>query len=92
MEELDQSLSQSASKSAATVVDLESSSRSNNNEENKAQNPWKLLKSLNKQQKITFVAAFLGWTLDAFDFFTVILAVPYIAKEFQMEPSDITAR
>ncbi len=58
----------------------------------KIQSPWQLLSSVNKQQKITFIAAFLGWTLDAFDFFTVILSVPYIAKEFQMEPSDITAR
>ncbi|RIA89870.1 major facilitator transporter [Glomus cerebriforme] len=65
-------------------------SNSKNNGENKVQSPWKLLTSLNKHQKITFIAAFLGWTLDAFDFFTVILSVPYIAKEFKMEPSTIT--
>ena len=47
---------------------------------------------INRQHIITFVAAFLGWTLDSFDFFTVILSVPYIAKEFQMEPSVITGR
>ncbi|GBB95308.1 hypothetical protein RclHR1_02510002 [Rhizophagus clarus] len=88
MEELNQSPSQNASKST-TAAELESNSRNKNNEIN-AQNPWKLLTSLNKQQRFTFVAAFLGWTLDAFDFFTVILSVPYIAKEFQMEPSVIT--
>ncbi|RIA89869.1 major facilitator superfamily domain-containing protein [Glomus cerebriforme] len=59
--------------------------------ENKAHNPWKLIMSLNRQQKMTFIAAFLGWTLDAFDYFIVILTIPYIAKEFKMEPSDITA-
>jgi SHS family lactate transporter-like MFS transporter len=74
---------------AATDLELESNSK---NEENRIQSPWKLLTSLNSQQKITFAAAFLGWTLDAFDFFTVILSVPHIAKEFNMEPSDITGR
>ncbi|PKY51549.1 putative metabolite transport protein YjhB [Rhizophagus irregularis] len=54
-------------------------------------NPWKILRSLNKAQTITFLAAFLGWTLDAFDFFTVSFALPYIAKEFQMQPSKISA-
>ena len=87
MEEQNQPPSQNSS----TTVDQESNSR-NINDGSKAQNPWKLLTSVNKQQKVTFIAAFLGWTLDAFDFFTVILAVPYIAKEFQMEPSDITGR
>jgi SHS family lactate transporter-like MFS transporter len=81
----DAKVQQNVSKSAVTT-DIESNSSNTNN----AQNPWKLLTSLNKQQRFTFVAAFLGWTLDAFDFFTVILSVPYIAKEFQMEPSVIT--
>ncbi|RGB29475.1 carboxylic acid transporter [Rhizophagus diaphanus] len=88
MEELNQPPSQNASKSTATA-DLESNSRNKNNEVN-AQNPWKLLTSINKQQGLTFAAAFLGWTLDAFDFFTVVLSVPYIAKEFRTEPSVIT--
>ena len=68
------------------------SESSNNNGENQSQNPWKLLTSLNNQQRITFAAAFLGWTLDAFDYFIVILTIPHIAKEFQMEPSDIASR
>jgi SHS family lactate transporter-like MFS transporter len=90
MEELNQPPSQNASKSTATA-DLESNSRNKNNVVN-AQNPWKLLTSINKQQGLTFAAAFLGWTLDAFDFFTVVLSVPYIAKEFRTEPSVITGR
>lgn len=28
------------------------------------------------------IASFLGWTLDAFDFFLVVVALPSIAAEF----------
>ncbi|CAG8489272.1 23_t:CDS:2 [Dentiscutata heterogama] len=56
---------------------------------NKPVNPWKLITSLERYQAMTFIATFLGWTLDAFDFFTVSFALPYIAAEFQMKPSDI---
>ncbi|RGB29474.1 major facilitator superfamily protein [Rhizophagus diaphanus] len=73
-----------------TLTDPESNTKNDDNEKNKAQNPWKLLTSLNGQQRITFVAAFLGWTLDAFDYFIVVFAIPYIANDFQMEPSVIT--
>ncbi|CAG8764264.1 10771_t:CDS:1, partial [Cetraspora pellucida] len=37
-------------------------------------NPYKLITSLNRTQAITLVVEFLGWTLDAFDFFTVSFA------------------
>jgi SHS family lactate transporter-like MFS transporter len=90
MEETNQPPSQNTLTNTA-ATDPESNPRNDDNEK-KAQNPWKLLTSLNRQQQITFAAAFLGWTLDAFDYFIVILAVPYIAKEFQMEPSVITGR
>lgn len=33
-------------------------------------------------QRNTFIAAFLGWTLDAFDFFLVIVVVPHLAHDF----------
>ncbi|CAG8625153.1 6826_t:CDS:2 [Racocetra persica] len=56
---------------------------------NKPVNPWKLMRSLERYQIMTFIAAFLGWTLDAFDFFVVSFALPYIADEFKMKPSDI---
>jgi hypothetical protein len=29
-------------------------------------------------------AGFLGWTLDAFDFFLVVIALPHIAADFQV--------
>ena len=38
--------------------------------------------ALTAQQRKTFTASFLGWTLDAFDFFIVIVTLPHIAKDF----------
>jgi SHS family lactate transporter-like MFS transporter len=40
------------------------------------------LKALNKDQRATFVACALGWTLDAFDFFLMVFVVKAIAKDF----------
>lgn len=37
----------------------------------------------------TFVASFLGWTLDAYDFFLVIVVVPHLAKDFGRSVVDI---
>jgi SHS family lactate transporter-like MFS transporter len=37
-----------------------------------------------------FLAGFLGWTWDAFDFFTVSLTVTEIAKEFNEKPSAVS--
>ena len=31
-------------------------------------------------------AGFLGWTLDAFDFFLVVIAMPRIAADFHVTP------
>ncbi|RIA93737.1 major facilitator superfamily domain-containing protein [Glomus cerebriforme] len=73
------------------VLDSETGIRKTTLRSQKPVNPLKILRSLNKDQTITFLAAYLGWTLDAFDFFTVSFALPYIAKEFKMEPSTISA-
>ena len=35
-----------------------------------------------KQQKSVVIASFLGWTLDAFDFFVLVFVIKDIAKEF----------
>src|SRR6476619_386065 len=35
------------------------------------------------------LASFLGWTLDAFDFFLVVFALTAIAKEFGNSDADI---
>jgi SHS family lactate transporter-like MFS transporter len=41
-------------------------------------------------QRNTFVACFLGWSLDAFDFFILIFCVNALATQFQTRVSDIT--
>ncbi|CAO3653427.1 unnamed protein product [Mucor hiemalis] len=46
----------------------------------KTENAWKLLTNLTNTQRITFAAAFFGWTLDAFDFFSVSLSATRIGK------------
>jgi SHS family lactate transporter-like MFS transporter len=44
---------------------------------------------LSGTQRHTFLAAFLGWTMDSLDFFILIFCVPAIAKEFHTQPSAI---
>jgi SHS family lactate transporter-like MFS transporter len=39
--------------------------------------------------KSALAASFLGWTLDAFDFFLVVVALPSIAKDFGVDNSAI---
>ncbi len=41
-----------------------------------------MFRELTLVQRKTFAASFLGWTLDAFDFFLVIVTVPHIAHDF----------
>src|SRR5579875_387033 len=36
-----------------------------------------------------FIASFLGWTLDAFDFFVLVFVIPTIAAEFHRPISDV---
>jgi SHS family lactate transporter-like MFS transporter len=40
-------------------------------------------------QRHTFLAAFLGWTMDSLDFFILIFCVPAIAAEFHTKPSAV---
>ncbi len=44
---------------------------------------------LSSQQRHTFLAAFLGWTLDSLDFFLLIFCVKAIAGEFHTQPSEV---
>lgn len=37
------------------------------------------------------IASFLGWTLDAFDFFVLVMALPAIAKDFHKDVRSIAA-
>jgi SHS family lactate transporter-like MFS transporter len=48
-------------------------------------NPISALRQLDPIGRRTFIACFLGWTLDAFDFFLVTFVVGDIAKEFSVD-------
>jgi SHS family lactate transporter-like MFS transporter len=41
-------------------------------------------------QRNTFIACFLGWSLDAFDFFILIFCVSALATQFQTKVSAVT--
>jgi len=43
---------------------------------------WSELKQLTPSQRNTVIASYLGWTLDAFDFFILVFVLKYIAAEF----------
>ncbi len=45
---------------------------------------------LTPAQRRTFVACFLGWSLDALDFFILVFCVSAIAAEFQAKVSAVT--
>jgi SHS family lactate transporter-like MFS transporter len=43
------------------------------------------LRRLTPQQRNTVIASYLGWTLDAFDFFILVFVLKYIAEEFHTD-------
>ena len=45
---------------------------------------------LSAAQRNTFIACFLGWALDAFDFFILVFCVSALATQFQTKVSAIT--
>ncbi|MDQ6826492.1 MAG: MFS transporter [Candidatus Eremiobacteraeota bacterium] len=49
-----------------------------------------LLGSLTKTQRSTFIASFLGWTLDAFDFFLITFVVVRLSSDFGKTLTQIT--
>jgi MFS transporter, SHS family, lactate transporter len=49
------------------------------------------LKDLTPNQRNVVVASFLGWTLDAFDFFIIVFVLKDIAKEFNEDIPAVTA-
>jgi MFS transporter, SHS family, lactate transporter len=46
-------------------------------------------RSLNSHQRHAFAACFLGWSLDAFDFFILVFCVSSIAGDFNVRPSAV---
>ena len=49
----------------------------------------RLFKSLTREQRNTFVACFLGWALDALDFFLVTFVLSQIATDFGHTISEV---
>ena len=49
------------------------------------------LKALTPKQRNAVLATFLGWTLDAFDFFIIVFVFKDIAKEFNTDIPSVTA-
>lgn len=47
-------------------------------------NVLSLIRSLNRQQRSTFIASFLGWSLDAFDYFLLTFVTLKVATEFHV--------
>src|SRR6266478_2895445 len=43
-----------------------------------------------RAQRSVVLASFLGWTLDAFDFFLLVFVIKDIAQEFKTEISEVT--
>src|SRR5438874_5742945 len=50
----------------------------------------RLFKSLNRDQRNTFIACFLGWALDALDFFLVTFVLAPIGHEFGQTIPKVT--
>jgi SHS family lactate transporter-like MFS transporter len=48
------------------------------------------LKTLSPRQRSVVTACFLGWTLDAFDFFILVFVIKDIAKEFGTDIKAVT--
>ncbi|MBB5573593.1 MULTISPECIES: MFS transporter [Rhizobium] len=48
------------------------------------------LRSLSPQQRNTVIAAYLGWTLDAFDFFILVFVLKHIADEFHTDVPTVS--
>jgi SHS family lactate transporter-like MFS transporter len=47
-------------------------------------------RELTSAQRNTFIACFLGWSLDAFDFFVLTFCISAIAADFHVPKKDVT--
>src|SRR5579871_2755537 len=48
------------------------------------------LRALTTAQRNAFIASFLGWTLDAFDFFVLVFVMKDIANEFHVSKTSVS--
>jgi MFS transporter, SHS family, lactate transporter len=53
------------------------------------ESPLGHFRSLTRLQRNTFLASLLGWSLDAFDFFILVLCLSAIATQFRAKVSDV---
>lgn len=47
------------------------------------------LRALDRTQRHTVAATFLGWTLDAFDYFLLVMVIPAVAHAFGVQIKDV---
>src|SRR5690348_833986 len=47
-------------------------------------NAWSMIRSLTPRQRTTFLGSFLGWTLDAFDFFLLTFVTTRVAADLHV--------
>ena len=47
------------------------------------------LRALDRTQRHTVAASFLGWTLDAFDYFLLVMVMPAVAESFHVPVKDV---
>ncbi len=47
------------------------------------------LRDLDSTQRHTVAATFLGWTLDAFDYFLLVMVMPAVAKSFGVDVPEV---
>jgi SHS family lactate transporter-like MFS transporter len=53
-------------------------------------NAFRMFKSLTRDQRNTFIACFLGWALDAFDFFLLTFVIAPMAHDFGTSIAQLT--
>src|SRR5438132_9302913 len=51
---------------------------------------FRLLHALNPNQRSAVIASYLGWTLDAFDFFILVFVLKDVAQEFHTGVETVT--
>src|SRR6202453_1752211 len=51
---------------------------------------FEALRGWTKEQKHVVAASYLGWTLDAFDYFLLVLVLTDIAKEFDVSVKTLS--
>ncbi len=56
----------------------------------KLPSPLRPLRELTPRERSAVVASFLGWTLDAFDFFLLVFVLPDVARTFHRSVSEVS--